>query len=91
MKMNVLNSQLQPDATDNPDQHGDSAVTTLTAEIVPACSLLGIISGFVAFVAFGQSILPALIAAVFGAMIGLFFACDEEPGQAARTIPRLRK
>jgi hypothetical protein len=91
MKMNVLNSQLQPEVTDPSERPGDSGVTKMTAEIVPTCSLLGIISGFVAFVAFGQLILPALIAAVFGALLGLFFACDEESGHRPRSHLHSRK
>ena len=74
--MNALNSQVRSDATETPDNKGDSPASEMTSEILPACFLLGIIAGFSAFVAFGQAVLPAMIAAVIGALVGLFFACE---------------
>jgi hypothetical protein len=75
--MNVINSQAKSDCIEGSDAPSESAVSKMTAEILPACFLLGIISGFTAFVAFGQAILPGLIAAVLGAFFGLFFACED--------------
>jgi len=75
--MNVINSQAQSDSIEAADAPSESAVAKMTAEILPACFLLGIIAGFTAFVACGQAILPALIAAVLGVLLGLFFACEE--------------
>lgn len=75
--MNVMNSQIRSEGADNADTQSDSSASLMTAEILPACFLLGIIAGFAAFVAFGQAILPGMIAAVIGALIGLFFACED--------------
>ena len=88
--MNVINSQAGSDAADRfePDE---SNVSKMTAEILPACFLLGIIAGFSAFVLFGQAILPALVAAFVGAMLGLFFACDGRSAHDPIGQPRARK
>jgi hypothetical protein len=75
--MNVLDSHANAEAVDRIDSSDKSAVSKLTADILPACFLLGIISGFSAFVAFGQAIFPGLVAAAIGVFLGLFFACDE--------------
>ncbi len=74
--MNVINSQAQSDSIESADSSSESASSKMTAEILPACFLLGIIAGFTAFVACGQAILPGIFAAVLGALLGLFFACE---------------
>jgi len=89
--MNVLNSQIQPDATDHSEPRYESSASNLTAEILPACSLLGIIAGFIAFVAFGQAILPAMVAGVIGVLLGLFFACGQKSSQAPLRTRHARK
>ena len=89
--MNVINSQTQSDATDPFQTPDESSVAKMTAEILPACFLLGIIAGFTAFVIFGQAILPALVAAVAGVFLGLFFACEENSTQNPVALPRARK
>jgi hypothetical protein len=61
----------------------------MTGDILPACFLLGIIAGFSAFVAFGQAVLPAMVAAVVGALVGLFFACDETAVQNPGRLPSI--
>jgi hypothetical protein len=90
LQMNVINSQVGSDAVDQfePDE---SDVSKMTAEILPACFLLGIIAGFSAFVLFGQAILPAIVAAFMGAMLGLFFACDGRSAHEPLGLPRERK
>jgi hypothetical protein len=83
--MNVINSQLHPEATGLSDPPAGSSVTKLTGEVLPACWLFGIMTGFAAFVAFRQAILPAVFAAIIGALLGVFFACDEEPAPVDET------
>ena len=80
--MNVVNSQIRSDGAENDDMPSESSASLMTAEILPACFLLGIISGFTAFVAFGQAIMPGMVAAVIGGLMGLFFACGEGSGQS---------
>ena len=89
--MNVFSSQTQSDTTAAYDTPNESSVAKMTADILPACSLLGIIAGFAAFVAFGQAVLPALIAAVVGALLGLFFACEKNSPQTPGAMHQVRK
>jgi hypothetical protein len=76
--MNALHSSTQSDATDPLEAADESDASDLTSDILPSCFLLGIIAGFAAFVAFSQAVLPALVAAVLGALGGLLFACEEQ-------------
>jgi hypothetical protein len=89
--MNLIHSQAPSDSADPSDAPSESAVAKMTAEILPTCFLLGIIAGFTAFVACGQAILPAMIAAVLGALFGLVFACEESPPQKSDALTPARK
>ena len=75
--MNAVHSQADGNSSNSLQDHEARSENNLTGEILPSCFLMGIISGFSVFVAFGQAIFPGLVAAVIGALFGVFFACDE--------------
>ena len=48
-------------------------------ELLPLCSLLGIFFGFVAYLIFAPDVLPTVVGACIGVLMGLVVACLEEP------------
>jgi hypothetical protein len=55
-------------------------------ELLPICSLAGILFGFVAYLIFAPDVLPTVLAACMGVLIGLGVACREEPSPKNVTI-----
>ena len=89
--MNAVNPQAHANSTDSTETGEEREENKLTAEILPSCFLMGIISGFAVFVAFGQAIFPGLVAAVIGALFGVFFACDENHNHSTAGRNHIRK
>ena len=54
-------------------------------ELLPICSLTGILCGFVAYLIFAPDVLPTIVAACVGVLIGLAIASLEDP--PAKQIP----
>ncbi len=55
-------------------------------ELLPICTLAGILAGFVAYLIFAPDVLPTVIGACFGVLMGLVFASlDEAPAQQPPT------
>lgn len=53
--------------------------THKTSDVLPICTLAGIFAGFVAYLLFAPDLLPPIIAACLGAIVGLTVATMEEP------------
>ena len=54
-------------------------------DLLPICSVAGILSGFVAYLIFAPDVLPTVVGACFGVLIGLVVMSLEEP--PAREVP----
>ena len=54
-------------------------------DLLPICSVAGILCGFVAYLFFAPDVLPTIVAACLGVLIGLAVASLEEP--SANEIP----
>ena len=55
-------------------------------ELLPICSVAAILSGFAAYLIFAPDVLPSIVAACIGALVGLAIACMEEPRGTAVPI-----
>ena len=48
-------------------------------ELLPICSLAGILFGFVAYLFFAPDVLPTIVGVCLGVLLGLAVASQEEP------------